>query len=180
MNSADIKFWRYYIPSIDGLEGWGVFLLDSTGMFAAVTDYGNYAYMWPIEHTGVEDFRDFFKHRDAYYVLGKCAPSRKREYQGEETRKLIRERIIEARREGYISEEEARKEWDLTEDHDLDYAEGFGAWYENTNLCDAHEYAVYGYTSEEKAFADKLFPRFCDAVAKELATERELITVVEA
>ncbi|ARF67055.1 hypothetical protein B7C51_19310 [Paenibacillus larvae subsp. pulvifaciens] len=45
-----------YSP-IDG-EGWGIFILDETGMFAAVTDYGNCAYKWP--HSGCEDFRHFF------------------------------------------------------------------------------------------------------------------------
>ncbi|MEK3788771.1 hypothetical protein [Paenibacillus sp. FSL K6-1230] len=35
--SKDIKFWRYYFPSIDGVEGWGIITIDSTGVFSAVT-----------------------------------------------------------------------------------------------------------------------------------------------
>lgn len=171
---SEVKFWRYYIPAEDGIEGWGVFLLDSTGMFAAVTDYGNYAYMWPIRHTGCKDFREFFKHRDAYYVLGKCAPSGGREYQGEETEQFIKEQILEMRRNQSLTEEEARYEWDLVDEYDLDYREGFGAWYEQTELDDAHEYAVYGYKAHEKVFAEKLFPKFCDAVLKDLAKESEV------
>lgn len=171
---SEVKFWRYTIPSIDG-EGWGIFLLDSTGMFAAVTDYGNYAYMWPLRHTGCDDFREFFKHRDAYYVLGKCAPSRGREYQGDETGRYIRKEILRMRREDILNEEDARKEWGLLEDIDFDYAEGFGVWYEQTELSDAHEYARYDFSAQEKAFANELFPRFCDAVIEDLAKEADLL-----
>src|SRR5690554_3259696 len=114
----EVKFWRYYIPSIDGIEGWGVFILDSTGMFAAVTDYGNFVYMWPLKYTGCDDIREFFKHRDAYYVLGKCAPSNGREYQGDKTEQNIRETIIRLRRDHSFTEEQARKEWDLLEEVD--------------------------------------------------------------
>ncbi|MEK5058622.1 hypothetical protein BK126_03085 [Paenibacillus sp. FSL H7-0326] len=169
----DVKFWRYYIPSTDEIEGWGIFLLDSTGMFAAVTDYGNYAYMWPLRNTGCNDFRDFFDHKDAYYVLGKCAPSRGKEYQGDKTEELIRKTIVQMRRSGSFTEEEAREEWNLLDSIDFYFREGFSQWYEQTNLYDAHEYSVHGYTASEKAFADKLFPRFCEAVAAELKAERE-------
>ncbi|GAB6989594.1 hypothetical protein [Paenibacillus pini] len=166
-----VKFWRYYIPSVDGVEGWGVFLLDSTGMFAAVTDYGNFAYMWPIKHTGCDDFREFFKHRDAYYVLGKCAPSNGQEYQGERTEEELRKTILRMRREDTFTEEDARKEWDLLNEVDLEYREGFHEWYQGTEFIDAHEHMVFDYTVSERAFADILFPKFCEAVANELKSE---------
>lgn len=171
MNNNNIKFWRYSIPPIDG-EGWGIFLLDSTGMFAAVTDYGNYAYMWLLRHTGCDDFREFFDHKDGYYVLGKCAPSRGKEFQGRETEQMVREEILRLRWEHQITEQQARNEWELVDSIDFYYSEGFHEWYQQTTLEEAHELAVYGYNASEKAFAEILLPRFCDVVSAELANER--------
>ncbi|MHB1418700.1 MAG: hypothetical protein ACYCX4_03810, partial [Bacillota bacterium] len=120
--SEDIQIWRYYIPSEDGLEGWGIFLLDSTGMFAAVTDYGNYAFRWA--YHGEKDFRKFVigLKNDPGYLLGKVLPNGK-VYDGEETIKNIKETIIDVRRDGSWSKEQARKEWDLL-DSDLEYEYG--------------------------------------------------------
>ncbi|MFN0221458.1 MULTISPECIES: hypothetical protein [Paenibacillus] len=170
---TDVKFWRYSIPSIDG-QGWGIFLLDSTGMFAAVSDYGNYAYFWPLKNTGYNDFREFFGEADGYYLMGKVAPSRKREYQGDRTEQSIRETILRMRRDDALTEADARMEWELLSSTDFHYLEGFSIWYQQTNLPDAHEEAVYDYSADELAFSKILYPRFCEIVAKELEDERLL------
>ncbi|MEV2908670.1 hypothetical protein ABNF65_08405 [Paenibacillus larvae] len=111
-----IKHWRYDIPPIDG-EGWGTFLLDEKGMFAAVTDYGNCAYQWT--QSGCIDFRHFFaKERTNWgYFLPKLFYKLK-EYDGDETLKRVKEDIISCRRDGTFTREKARQEWDLLERHD--------------------------------------------------------------
>jgi hypothetical protein len=89
--STQIKFWRYYLPNIDG-EGWGIFLLDSTGFFSAVTDYGNCAY-----RNGTKDFREFMKGSSSYYINKLFGEGT--EYQGDQTVEKIKRYIIELRRE---------------------------------------------------------------------------------
>lgn len=39
--------YRYTVPSVDG-EGWGVFLFDQSGVFTAVTDFGNFAHWFSL------------------------------------------------------------------------------------------------------------------------------------
>lgn len=170
MARVDVTVWRYELPPIEG-EGWGSFMLDSTGMFAAVTDYGNYAYRW--SHFGQRDFREFLAKASGSheYILEKVAPSHGKEYQGKETEKAIKERILEARRNGWLTQEEAKYEWWLLEQVDLTYKDGFHEWWLETKLPDAAEYAVYDFTATEKAFAYELMPRLAEILKKELEQE---------
>jgi hypothetical protein len=164
----EIKMWRCAIPSIKG-QGWGIFLLDSTGMFAAVTDYGNYAFKWT--HHGCDDFREFVidLKNSPDYVLGKV--SHGKEYQGQKTNENIKNEILRARREGYLSEDQAKEEWELVGD-ELEYHEGFLDWYNQTSLCDAQEMSRYDYPPDEKAFAKILLPRLAQILEKELENEK--------
>lgn len=168
----NIKFWRYYIPPVDRIEGWGIFLLDSTGMFAAVTDYGNYAYMW--DHHGKKDFREFVAGlaKSPYYVLGKVA---KKDYSGKETIKAIKEDILDNRRDGSYTKEFARREWDLLKNtDDMDSVFGFKEWYDNTHVSDASELYSMDWSLQAKAFATKLMPRLAEALKDELRKESEV------
>jgi len=175
----DVKFWRYYIPSVNGVEGWGVFLIDSTGMFAAVTDYGNAAYMW--DHHGKDDIREFFaKGLSGGFLLQKLFYDLK-EYDRDETLKRVKENILQCRHERYFDRDKAREEWDLLNEHDdLYYEIDFNRWYEDTSLPDAGDHFTKGYPSPAKAFVNKLFPRFSEAVAEELKNEFELPKAIES
>ncbi|AHD04899.1 hypothetical protein ABNB59_06440 [Paenibacillus larvae] len=170
MYTKEIKHWRYDIPQIDG-EGWGTFLLDETGMFAAVTDYGNCAYKWP--HSGCEDFRHFFAQERTNwgYFLPKLFYELK-EYDGDETLQRIKEYIISCRRDGTFTREKARQEWDLLERHDWLYGDfEFAYWYDETSISDAEEFYIRGYPSSALAFVNKLLPRLSKAIREELARE---------
>lgn len=169
---SEVKFWRYYIPSVDGIEGWGVFLLDSTGMFAAVTDYGNAAYKWPLH--AEEDFRRFFaKGVSGGYLLQKLFYEHK-QFDGDATLREVKEDIIERRRDGSYSRQKARKEWDLLSYYeDLDNDASFVRWYDNTSISDAGEFYKMRYPASARAFVNKLIPRLSEAIREELAKESE-------
>lgn len=173
--SKEIKFWRYYVPAEDG-EGWGIFLLDSTGMFSAVTDYGNCAYRW--SHHGCNDFREFFRGDSWDYYLNKLFQGQE-VYQQDETLQAVKERIIHLRWERRVTEEWAREEWDLLERHEDLYSESdFTRWYDETRVDDAGEYYTRGHNSSAKAFVRKLMPRFAKMALDDLANERKQINVV--
>lgn len=172
---SETKFWKYYVPSIDGIEGWGIFILDSTGMFSCVTDYGNYAFNWT--HHGMNDFREFFA-RDKgfdYHVnkLYRIGAQGELEFQPEETIKNVKQSILESRWEDHMSEETARQEWDLLDD--IDWDNGLLSqqeWYDRTDLTDAYEYFVYDYPPRVKGLRDKLLPRFAKMLRDELSKEK--------
>jgi hypothetical protein len=173
--SEPIKFWRYSIPSIDG-EGWGIIVLDSTGMFAAVSDYGNAAHHWG--HHGCAGIREFFaKGLSPGYALPKLFYDRQ-QYDGQETLQLVKEYILDARRMTSFTREKAREEFDLLQQFDgLQSEHDFMRWYEETSISDAGEFYCMGYPASARAFVDKLLPRFYEVVAGELAAEREEIHV---
>lgn len=51
------KTWNYYISSENG-EGESFIFLTSNGVFSAVSDFGNFAYVW--RNPGVDDFRKYW------------------------------------------------------------------------------------------------------------------------
>jgi hypothetical protein len=167
-NGSVIKVWRYTLPPIKG-EGWGVFLLDSTGMFSAFTDFGNYVYKWT--HHESDDFREevvsMAKSHD--YVLSKI--SHKDRIDNEATYNLIKAHLLSSRREDYLTRDEARKEWQLL--HEA-YEEGsfvVSDWYEKTIFDDAHEYLIRTYPPNAKMFVEKLLPRLAEEIEKELKAD---------
>ncbi|EGO63584.1 hypothetical protein [Acetonema longum] len=164
---SEITMWRYHIPPEDGLSGWGTFILDSTGFFAAVTDFGNFAYRWT--HHGRKDFREFIIElaRDPYYLLGKVRPSGE-VYNGEKTLKSIWEHIREYRRCGWYTKEFAREEFNLIREcDDLDAEHDFYDWVRQTNIQDAYEHHQTAYRIDDLCFADGLMPRLAEAIKAE-------------
>lgn len=166
---SDIKMWRYALPTVKG-EGWGIFLLDSTGMFAAFTDYGNYCYKWT--HHGKADFRIFLLgiEKSASYVCEKLGGRRDR-FMPKETVQNIKERVIEYRRDGSLTKERAREEWDLVESIDFDDPRGMYDWVNDSKLSEAYEYLVYDFDADLKCFVKNLLPRLSRAIEADLIAE---------
>ncbi len=161
----EVTFWRYSIPNEEKQgQGWGTFIIDSTGMFCAITDYGNYIYKWT--HHGKDDVRKFILEIGAYYLLSKVGT---KEYDNERTVAHIKETIDGMYKDGDIKKVMAANEREflliLKEDGD------FHDWQRCTDLGDAHEYACYGYTAHNTMFAEKLFPRLQAAIREELERE---------
>ncbi|OPX89429.1 MAG: hypothetical protein A4E53_01506 [Pelotomaculum sp. PtaB.Bin104] len=170
----NIKIWRYSIPPIKG-QGWGIFLLDSTGMFAAVTDYGNYAFKWT--YHGCKDFREFFSDiREGSvneYYLKKLYQGRKMEFDGKGTMQLIKEHILQNRRDRSYTKEFAREEWDRIKDFEGEFDSDvqFSRWYDETEIEDAHEFYCSDYPADLKAFGKEILPRLAAVLREELKKE---------
>ena len=90
-----IKLYQYNLPSIDGLEGWANIIIGENGFFAAVSDYGNYAYRWT--HFGTGDFRVWLLDIEPDYLAGKI--SRRNAFDLEGSIAIAKQHIIEIRRE---------------------------------------------------------------------------------
>lgn len=104
-----MKTWRYYILPKNG-EGWAQIVLREDGFFAAVTDFGNYAYQWT--HFGCRDFREFFLDvEDEWdYFVKKLHPETTVDDTASFTR--LKKALFEQRREGSLTAEQAREAYD--------------------------------------------------------------------
>lgn len=179
--STPITVWRYVLRS---KRGWAVILMDSTGIFSAVSGWGNFGHWW--SHHGHDDFRKFFLGKDfaqyPSYCAGKFRPATV--YEEEKTFQGIRRRILEWRREGSLSKEEARKEWDhfvevtcgqyfmKWKDVTSISEEDFRTWYDGTSLSDAAECAYYGDDPQAVGFVQTILPLLAEAIQAELAAEQ--------
>ncbi len=165
-HASQIKCWRYYLPSQVG-EGWVLAWLDAFGFFSVVSDYGNYAYKW--SQFG-EDFREFFCGLDSAYVAGKICKNRS-EYSGSETEEAIKRYILQKRRNQDWDKEHAAIEWDTACEADFSSSEGFSEWYRQTDIDDAHEYAVYDIDWQTRMFCEKALPRLQRFILDEMVKE---------
>lgn len=166
MSAREVKFWRYSLPSIQG-EGWAEIVLTSTGMFAAVSDWGNYAYAWRC--TAVPDFRRFIAQsdRDPEYILRKLAPEK--EWDGDATRLATKRRIIALRRLGHFDAEQARAEWERATDFESEV--GFTFFVCDTEIPDVHDLPRYRLNRQAEMFCKHVLPRLAEAIRTELAAE---------
>jgi hypothetical protein len=169
-----VTTWRYYMPSTKD-QAWAEVLLTSSGMFAVVSDYGNYAYPWRAH--GERDFREFVAGlaKDGNYAAGKL--SQRTAYQGDATLAAIKRHICEGRRAGWCNAAEAREMWSELDAYDLDgYAEEFSRWLRESDgarkIADAFEFAVYDYPADVKAFCRLVLPRLAEVLRAELEAER--------
>lgn len=172
-----VTTWRYVLPSLPkGEDSWSIVFVDSTGCVAVLSDYGDWCYRWVTKHCGFDDFRKFLVQADWGYVAMKLGLGREdalRVYDGEATRKNIRRRIREARRDGSLSKKQARDEWELAgsdiEDNGL---VGFHEWYQHTKFSDAYECAVYRMSHGLHHWVTVSFPRLKEVLRAELAAEK--------
>jgi hypothetical protein len=159
---------RYEVRSVRH-EGWAVIIIDSRGFLGVFSDYGNYAYHWT--HFG-EDFKRFLAQLDWDYLYGKLMQGREaRVYDGEATLRAILRHIVELRREGRLSRESAREEWDLAKNSELDHHTdgGYSLWHHETQL-DAHELYETRNDLQCEQFCQKVWPRFIELLKAGVCT----------
>lgn len=170
---------RYDLPNENG-EGWAVIFVTSDGFLSAVTDYGSYGYFW--SHHGCSDFRKFLlrPERDPDYLLSKL--SERNCWDGHATCQSVKRAIIELRRDGTWTSDEAREEWDLiVDDCDSFYtSEDFGRWLEQTKMSEAWEYGRRVFPPAARAFVTKTLPRLAKLLEDELQREQLAAPVYEA
>jgi hypothetical protein len=154
---------EYYLPSIK-CEGWGKFVIDDTGYFSVVSDYGNYAYQWTAFG---DDFKGFLSHLDADYLMGKLA-GRRAWFDHEATTLALGNEIVRQRKERMIEHDDARDMWDALEGH---YGEQdvIAFMQENWKVFDeCGDMLQYDHTPQMRAFARQLYPRFVAELKKEI------------
>lgn len=165
--------WRYSIKSQltpHGFrEGWAVFLLDSNGMLAVASDYGDYVYHWPRHGWGPEDFRRFLVGLDASYLIGKLSHG-KRVPDAEATERNIRKEILQLRREKIMTKDRARSEWELVKRASFDHEVEIHDWYLSTSLTDVLDLFQYQPEPQLVAFTQRVWPRFVAALQEDLTT----------
>jgi hypothetical protein len=161
--------YRYYLPSTPPLGGWGEIVLSSGGFFAAVTDFGNYAFAW--RNWGEGDFRDWFAdlEKSTDYLLGKIA---KEQYDPQATERHIKQCIIQRRRDDDLSRNEARDEWEFVSGLG-DGETTFDEWGRTTRHFqdDWYEFRCNEFPGDAQAFAERMMPRLAAVIRAELAKE---------
>lgn len=160
------QLWYYSIPPTeeDRFSGWGMFVLGSNGFFAAVTDYGNYAYKWT-NFEPKEDFRKFFIECNWDYIRHKIHPAE--EYDGDKTLVEVKKEIIYGRRHENMPKAIARQEWERLEYYnDLQDKEDFEGWASNTHLGTAEVYELVRTSppADIRMFGERLLPRLKQAI----------------
>jgi len=170
-----MQIHRYYLPSENGAgSGWAEILLTAGGMFAAVSDFGNYAYAW--RHHGRDDVRKFFVREDAGnwdYFAHKLGGEHAEEYDPERTLKNVKRVILERRRRQTYSKDEAAKEWALLVFHnDLEHAFDFSDWLRETRIEDA--------AAERRERVGPMLERFCKETLQRLSRAIEAELALEA
>lgn len=148
-------------------SSWAIVVIGSDGYFSSTSDYGNYAYSW--FHHGKKDFREFLINadRDLDYFVNKLSPGKR--YDEQATEKLIKEYIIDLRKDGSISKEFARDEW-----YNLNNLEdSWEVWLETTRLEDPYELYAHIHPMDAIMFVKKIMGEWLSPLLqKELEEEK--------
>lgn len=163
---------RYFLERIEGMD-WNLVILDQDGNNSTLFisgDNGKYVARFFF----VKDFREFMLGIDKDHLLDSIA--NEDIYDGDETKKNIKRYILETRYDGGLSRVDARKEWDLIEDYDIDHEIGFYDWLRDTTIDWEHaaELMQRRYPSGAVAFVERVLPRLKQLIATELEKEVKL------
>lgn len=163
------KIWQYSFPSIQ-LEGWAEIILREDGFFAAVSDYGNYAHLWPSH--GCADFRRFFLRVNTFYLVSKLNP--KLQVNSEASFKEVKAYVERQRLDRRMDRKEAREIWEHlakfhVRDWELFLADMDTALYFPTPL----DFQVMEQASETVAFVEKVIHARLVPVLKQQLDEEQ-------
>lgn len=163
-----VTHYRYSIPSVRG-EGWAEVVLGTDGFFAAVSDYGNFAFRWGHRGAGV-GIREFLIGVWSDYFVGKIQHGDEFDVDG--TIANFRDDIRRLRRSRRIDAETSRDLWDSLDWADQDEhgitdwcnqnSEHFSEYWENFRRRPSRE---------ATAFAKNVLPRLKVGLALQLLGE---------
>ena len=180
---SEVKLWRYDLPSVSEKElkeselpflkgqlcqGWATIIVGSDGFFAAVSDYGNYAFRWG--SPGVDDFRKFLllAEQSPDYFISKLSPH-PYPYDGQKTLAAVKAYLLQERRNGNLDKETAREEWGLLEENeDLNNEMVFWDWCRATSIEEAHDFGEYPAPHDVTCFVTITMRRLCVLLRQEL------------
>ncbi len=170
---SDVKFHRYRLPSLKG-EGWAEVVLTEDGFFAAVSDYGNYAYHWT--SMGVGDLRLFLLDCDGDYIRRKLDPSMV--FNAERTVKNCRNVVGAAYRHagnprGTMDKEAVQDALESLKDVDSEY--DFVHWLDDYArfFDDYYDLESRRPPDEIMYFVKLVLPRLQEAIRSELSEEEK-------
>lgn len=164
----EIQTWRYQFPSEKG-EGWAVVFMDSTGCFAALSDWGSCSYRWSQAGWGPGDFRKFLLSCDDGYLASKFGQGR-REYDPEGTVRSVKERLEELERGGDLSVEDLAEERELLRRFDdLDNEMNYMQWRQETKIDVSDGFSMQRYERDVTSFIKRVMPRLRQKLKDELA-----------
>lgn len=143
------------------------------------SSFGSWANSW--DACG-RPFHEFFLGCDMHYFMGKCTSGNLKIYDGEATLKALRARVLDWRRSGRLSHDEAEHLWDGIEisastirdderamiDEMFDLAKGKGPAV-NTFLSEPWELSLHKVNPQIEGFWKVIWPEFCSAIREELA-----------
>ena len=152
---------------------WAIVVLDtSIGFFSAVSDYGNYAYIWSAPG---EEFRKFLINCDEHYFWSKMMHMRNHTHvwDDEKTEQNVRKELDRLVAEDSITKESADLAFDEYQGN-VDNSEGLLLWIEEWNLRDFDYMEGIIETKPDPTswgFATKFLPLIKDALRAELEKE---------
>jgi hypothetical protein len=148
-------------------RSWAEAVIGADGFFAVVSDYGSWAHGW--WHHGEKDARMFWLSmpREVDYFCSKIV--KRDHFNTDGTIQFIKEQIIDRRRYGGFTAEEAREEWDWADD--ISDEESFNSWMCHTSFDAPYEFAKMEYPPDIREFASIFLPLLADAVRVELEAE---------
>jgi hypothetical protein len=172
MAMSEVKLYYYYLPN-QKHEGWAEIVVGSNGFFAAVSDYGNYAFAW--RHHGCDDFRKFLLRAPSewsYFASKLGDYELTHQYDGEATRASIKTEILTLRRGRDMTRDEARIEWDHAVESSLHSRDDFRSWYEQQKLGpESYELARSRCDPGLEAFCKVTMGRLAELIRLELEEE---------
>lgn len=154
---------------------WSIMFLTDSGVMSIVGDTGEYGY----SSFYTDDIRSFvlsLDPEDDYYLPTKLAKGRKTEFNGRQTLKEAKFHILEYRKIGEFSKEEAREAWDgLPEYYEpkeewIDYLSG----YQNIYGHEWYEFLQYDWDPMLISFCRNSLPGLQELIRKELEEEARL------
>ncbi len=110
-----------YSLRFKGYGAWAIFTInDATGEFSIQSDWGNYSYRWNTDALGDKDLTDFLCQCEPNYIVRKFSQENKHDLKPvtdlDETRRVVRESILEQRRIREIEKDDARALYELVND----------------------------------------------------------------
>lgn len=158
--------WRYDLPNEDDWGGWALLVLSADGFFAAVSDYGNYAFRWT--NFGSRDFRLFITQVNPDYVYSKLSHTMD-VVDGAATASRIREEIESLTRSGALSQDDRLEELQLLEE--FEESPSVDLWLSSTSLQEAWDLVETKPEPQCWAFCTRVLPRLQARLRDELASE---------
>jgi hypothetical protein len=154
---------------------WAYIVADEmTGVFLAHGSFGCFAHTWPPQHRR-EPLLQFLGRLDCDYFMKKTRNGKHMVFHMDETVKALKQKVIDARRQGNCQKQEARHAWNAIEDTAEDFADESGflnALYRDPDIeaalgCDDFwEWSRHCLAPDCKGFWEVIWPEFLKKIAQ--------------